>query len=177
MTTLNLSNDNSPTATTPEATVPDASATESNENNSPATVVPTDAEARGEDEKPSANSEAARYRTQLRAAETALEAANEKIAAYQRSDVLRAASDLAQPVDLLEVGGHDLAAFITEEGAIDAEAVASAVAALLQTRPGLAKNYRRPGSPTHPNFGQGAPATSGKGRPTTWDKFLNPYRQ
>ncbi|NRI69921.1 hypothetical protein FEZ60_30910 [Rhodococcus sp. MS16] len=180
MTTLNpeaLSTDNAPTDdTAPDAADPDTSATVSDENPTSATEVDANAEHGEDEDKPSSNSEAAKYRIQLRAAETALTEANTRIESYQKADVLRAAKALAQPSDLLDVGGHDLTAFLHADGTIDTDAVTEKVAELLQLRPGLAKGARIPAGPKYPNFGQGAPATSGHGRPTTWANALNPHR-
>lgn len=169
--------DNAPTDdTAPDGTIPDASYTVSDENTSPATEVATDTEADDNEDKPSTNAEAAKYRTQLRAAETALTEAEARIESYQKADLLRAANALAQPSDLLDVGGHDLAAFLNDDGSINADAVTEKVAELLESRPGLAKGARIPSRAQYPNFGQGATYSSGQGRPTSWAQALNPHR-
>ena len=52
----------------------------------------------------------------------------------------RLAGDLSQPSDLLSIGGVTLADLTTEDGFVDADAVASAVADLLEQRPCLARH-------------------------------------
>lgn len=177
MTTLNAeapTNDTPTGDVKPDAAVTATNSTEVNENFDSATeVTPEPNDGKG---KQTSNTEAAKYRTQLRTAETALEAANGKIAEYQRADILRAAHALAQPSDLLDIGGHDIASLLNEDGTIDTDAVTAKVAELLELRPGLAKGARVPVGPRYPNFGQGAPATSGIGRGVSWAKALNPHR-
>ncbi|WP_245843272.1 hypothetical protein [Mycolicibacterium vulneris] len=79
----------------------------------------------------------------------------------------RFAADLAQPSDLLEIGGNSLADFIGQDGEVDAELVAEAVAALVEARPGLAKNPRQ--RAVDPSQGLG----SNPGKPSpTWGDLL-----
>lgn len=163
-------------------TTTETPATGANETPSAATIIETKDDAKDKangfesSEKPSANSEAAKYRTRLRAIETSLTEATARIAAYQRADVLRAATGLAQPQDLFDIGGHSLDAFLTEEGSVDTEAVAATVAMLLELRPGLANGARIPVGPKYPHWGQGAQTGASPGRSTSWAKVLNPDR-
>lgn len=105
------------------------------------------------DEQPRANREA-RYRVERNEARAALEAAHAVIESYQRAEVERLAADLAAPDDLMTVGGVSLADLLTEGGQVDSAAVAASVAALLEQRPGLARNPRVPA--TDPTQGTGS---------------------
>ncbi len=84
-----------------------------------------------------------RYRGERDAARDELTAAQARIERYQRAEVERLSAELAQPSDLFEVGGASLADLLSESGDVDSAAVAEAVAALIETRPGLAKNPRQ----------------------------------
>jgi hypothetical protein len=113
--------------------------------------------------------EAAKYRVRAREAETALTAAQARIQAFQTREVERLAAELAQPADLFGVGGVSLADLLTEDGEdVDPDAVADAVADLLEQRPGLAKR---------PNVGAFDPSQSlgngGRGKPPlNWNDLL-----
>ncbi|WP_231997450.1 hypothetical protein [Mycobacterium sp. 1245111.1] len=74
----------------------------------------------------------------------------------QLREVERLASDLAQPGDLLSLGEHSLADLLTEAGDVDEAAVAEAVAALIESRPGLARNPAQPA--VDRSQGHGGPA-------------------
>lgn len=100
---------------------------------------PTEAQ-EAQDAPESGNSEAARYRRRLRDAEAERDAHATRIEAFQRRDVARLAGEtLAQPSDLFDVGGRDLADLLDDAGEVDADKVTMAAAALLESRPGLAK--------------------------------------
>lgn len=89
--------------------------------------------------------EAAKYRVRAREAEAALATAQGRIEAMQTREALRAAGEhLAQPADLLALGDVTLADLLDDNGDIDLEAVANAAAAVIESRPGLAKNFRQP---------------------------------
>ncbi|ORA07421.1 hypothetical protein [Mycobacterium arosiense] len=117
-------------------------------------------------ESPNGSREA-RFRKERNEARTALAEAQARIEAYQRREVERLAADLAQPGDLLELGGVSLADLLGEDGEVDPEAVAEAVAALVESRPGLAKNPRQ--RAVDPSQGLGG--QSGKASPT-WGDLL-----
>lgn len=98
------------------------------------------------------NSEAAKYRRRLRDTEAERDAHAARIEAFQRRDVARLAGEsLAQPEDLFDVGGRDLADLLDDSGEVDPEKVSLASAALLESRPGLAKTKEQP----WPGLGQG----------------------
>lgn len=90
--------------------------------------------------------------------------AREHITALQTRELERLAGEhLAQPGDLLELGGVTLSDLLTEAGYIDSGAVAEAAAALIASRPGVAKNPKFPavdpsqglgghGGPSQPSF-------------------------
>lgn len=104
-------------------------------------AVPGDGTAGAEpaQDAPKGNREA-RYRVERNEAREALTAAQARIETMQLREVERLASELAQPRDLLQLGGVSLADLLTETGDVDESAVAEAVAALIESRPGLAKH-------------------------------------
>ncbi|MET8181964.1 hypothetical protein [Streptomyces sp. NPDC005336] len=88
----------------------------------------------------SPNAEAAKYRRKLRDAETQLEAANTRIETLLRRDIEQRVSDrLAVPADLFDLGKATVADLLNEDGVIMDDAIAAAVEALIEKRPGLAK--------------------------------------
>jgi hypothetical protein len=111
----------------------------------------------------SGNSEAAKYRRQLRDAEEERDALASRVESHQRREVEQLAGALAQPGDLFTLGDVTVADLLDENGEIDAETVAAKVAELLESRPGLAANARIPAAPTYPNYGQGASPFNGRG--------------
>lgn len=107
-------------------------------------AVPGDGPAGAEapQDEPKGNREA-KYRVQRNEAREALTAAQARIADLQNREVERLAGEhLAQPGDLLGLGDNGLADFLTPEGWVDHDAVADAAAALIKSRPGLAKNLK-----------------------------------
>ncbi|MFJ8750460.1 hypothetical protein ACIREO_14170 [Streptomyces sp. NPDC102441] len=91
------------------------------------------------EEAPSANAEAAKWRTKLREAEARLEAAESRTNALLRRAVeSRVADRLAEPSDLFELGAAELASLISEDDTVNGEALDTAVGELLVKRPGLA---------------------------------------
>ena len=113
------------------------------------------------------SAEAAKYRTRAKDAETKLAEAQARIEGFLRADAERMAGELAQPGDLFELGGVSLSDLLTEAGTVDSEAVSEAVAGLLASRPGLAKNPRVPA--TDPT--QGIGGQPGKG-PVGWEALF-----
>ncbi|EID80804.1 MULTISPECIES: hypothetical protein [Rhodococcus] len=109
------------------------------------------------------NAEAARYRRQLRDTEAERDALTAKVEAFQRAEVERLAGELAQAGDLFDVGGVELADLLDENGEVNTEAVATKIAELLESRPGLSANARIPSGPRYRDFGQGAPRYGGGG--------------
>ncbi|OBL00871.1 hypothetical protein A5646_20495 [Mycobacterium sp. 1245499.0] len=109
----------------------------------------------------------ARYRVERNEARTALAAAQARIEALQTREVHRLAEELAQPSDLLELGGVSLADLMDDNGEVDPEAVVEAVAALIEARPGLAKNPRQRAVDPSQGLGNG----TGKRAPTFADLF------
>ncbi|MBX9147976.1 hypothetical protein [Rhodococcus qingshengii] len=118
---------------------------------------PTDAigEARTNPEQPSGNSEAARYRRQLRDTEAERNSLTVRIEAMQRTEILRLAGDeLASPFDIFEIGRALLPDLIDDAGDVDPAKVAEAVSGLVGSRPGLSIHARLPKPNAYPNFGQ-----------------------
>jgi hypothetical protein len=113
--------------------------------------------------KNSGNSEAAKYRRQLRDTEAERDALTAKVEAYQRAEVERLAGELAMPGDLFTLGGMTVSDLLDENGEVDPETVAAKVAELLESRPGLSANARIPAGPIYRNFGQGATTNNGGG--------------
>jgi hypothetical protein len=106
------------------------------------------------EQEPSPNSEAARWRTKLRDAETQRDALTERLTGYQRRECEAAVADLLdEPGDLWEIGQADLSAFYNEDGTLDEAELRAAAGALCEMRPKLAK----PPGPRHQNFGQFTP--------------------
>ncbi|VBA56008.1 hypothetical protein [Mycobacterium pseudokansasii] len=94
------------------------------------------------------------------------------IEALQLREVERiAAEHLAQPGDLMELGGVELAAFVDDAGFVRPEAVAEAVGKLIVSRPGLAKNPRV--AATDPTQGRGGGPLA-PSAPTSFDGMFAP---
>ncbi|GHP16749.1 hypothetical protein RN2511_014850 [Rhodococcus sp. NKCM2511] len=118
------------------------------------------------------NAEAAKWRTKLRAAEGERDALAATVETMQRAEVARLAGVfLSQGNDLLELGGHELADLISEDGTVDPERVAELAKELQLSRPGLSKHGV---GATHQNFGQVAvgPAASRGGSKASWGAVL-----
>jgi hypothetical protein len=115
----------------------------------------------------SPGAEAAKYRVQRNEAREALTEASGRIEALQVREVERLASEhLAQPADLLSLGGVSLADLVTPEGYVDHEAVAEAAAAVIDSRPGLARNPKVRATDLSQGMGGG-----GAGQPNWGDLF------
>ena len=114
----------------------------------------------------SGNREAARYRRALRETETQRDALTERVATYQRRDAERVAGEyLAVPDDLWRFGGS-IEHYLDENGEVDADRVAGAVAAVLDERPGLGKGA----GPRRVDLGQGKREDAASG--VTWSGLL-----
>lgn len=107
-----------------------------------------------------------RYRMELRAAEAERDSLASRVADLQTRELHRLAGEhLAAPEDIA-MSGKSLADFLTPEGWVDHEAVAEAAAAVIESRPGLAKNQRA--VDLSQGTGNGRP---GKGQPSLADVF------
>lgn len=78
------------------------------------------------------------------------------------------AADLSQPGDTLELGGVTLADLLDAAGDVDSAAVAQAVAALIESRPGLAGHPRQRVVDMSQGHGNDRPAS---GKPSFNDLF------
>lgn len=116
----------------------------------------------------SPNSEAARYRVQLREAEAARDALADRIAGYQRRECESLVADLLDvPGDLWEIGQADVTDFYNEDGTVKEAELQSAASALVDSRTRLAK----PAGDRHHNFGQYAPPPPAP--PVGWGSVIN----
>lgn len=94
---------------------------------------------------PKAGSEAARWRTQFRDAETRLTAAQGRIDGFLRADAERiAGAHLDNAADLFEIGKVDLSDLLDEGGNVDPDKVSDASTALVADRPKLAATPAEP---------------------------------
>lgn len=165
------------TTTTPNAAPPEApSADETGTGGSQVNPESPDSsesqESTGDTAGKKANAEAAKWRTKLRAAEGERDALAATVETMQRAEVARLAGVfLSQGGDLLELGGHELADLISEDGTVDPERVAELAKELQLSRPGLSKHGV---GATHQNFGQVAvgPASARGGSKTSWGAVL-----
>ena len=98
-----------------------------------------------------------------------------RVEAYQRREVLRMAENtLAEPEDLLAVGGHEVSDFLDPEtGELDEGAVAAALDRLTTTRPGLLKGATPPRRGGYVDWGHTRAGVLGMGDTgATWDDAL-----
>ncbi|MPZ61838.1 MAG: hypothetical protein GEU93_11190 [Propionibacteriales bacterium] len=97
------------------------------------------------------NAEAKKYRLKLREAEARLEKLQATVSAYQTREIetLAGEAGMQSPTDLW-TQESSIEAFLSEDGAIDPEAVQSAVSTLLEARPHWKsqKAIALPGKPT-----------------------------
>ncbi|OZC87310.1 hypothetical protein CH254_16810 [Rhodococcus sp. 06-412-2C] len=165
------------TATTPNAAPSEApSADETGADDTQVTPEPTDSsdpqDSADETAGKSPGAEAARYRTKLRAAEAERDTLAATVDTLQRAEVARlAGAILAQGSDLLELGGHELADALAEDGMVDPQRVTELAKELQLSRPGLSKHGL---GATHQNFGQVAvgPASFRGGSKASWGAVL-----
>ena len=115
-------------------------------------------------EKPSTNREA-RYRTERNEARAQVAELTERVTRMQRTEVERQAAGLHDPGDLW-TAGVDLGELLTEDGDVDPERVAEAVAALADSKPYMLR------PPRGSNFGQGRRPLVDSGSGTTWGSVL-----
>ena len=115
--------------------------------------------------------EAAKYRTQRNEAREERDQLAARLEALQTAELHRAAGELlAQPEDI-SLSGQSLKDFLTPEGWLDHEAVAEAAQAVIEGRPGLAKNPRV--LATDSTQGQGG--QPGKAQPN-WESLFESAR-
>ncbi len=127
-----------------------------------------DTEGKGTEGEGKGNSEAARYRTRLRAVEAERDALAARVAAFTRAEVERhAAARLADPDDLFSLGKVEVADLFDDEGLVDVGKVEQAVIDLLERKPRLAKNYE----PDADGFDGGA-RKSVSGSVPSWGSIL-----
>jgi hypothetical protein len=113
----------------------------------------------------------ARYRVERNEARQERDSLAARIEALQIREVERIAGEhLAQPADLLSLGGVSLVDLVNADGCVDHDSVADLAAALIESRPGLAKNPRVLAvDPT-----QGSGGKPGKPAPTFADLLRQP---
>jgi hypothetical protein len=115
-----------------------------------------------------ANRREATYRIRAREAEAAASAVEERVTRMQRAEVERQAARLHDPGDLW-TAGVELVELLDEDGEVDQQRVAEAVAALADSKPYLFKPLRG-----GTGFGQGrrTPVDSGSGSGTSWGEVV-----
>jgi hypothetical protein len=140
------------TAAVPDGPAEPATISEPTDSDATPTDAPeTVADPPPSDSEPSPNSEAARYRVQLREVQAERDALTERLTGYQRRECEAAVADLLEePADLWDIGQADLSAFYDDDGTLDEEQLRAAAGALIDQRPKLGK----PRGPSHHNFGQ-----------------------
>lgn len=115
-----------------------------------------------------------RYRAERDQTREALSAAQARIEQMQTRELERvAAGHLSNPADLLTLSGKTLADFLTEDGELDAEAIAEAAHEVITTRPGLRPNAR----PVDPMQGTPNNPPPRKRQPTWGDLFDGTHQQ
>ena len=106
------------------------------------------------------NSEAARYRTQLRTVEAERDALAERVTGYQRKHVERLAGDrLADPADLWS--STELADLLDDGAEVDDAKVTAAVEELVKAKP----HYGKRGATPKPDLSQGGRGGAGATEP------------
>ncbi len=108
----------------------------------------------------------ARYRVERNEARAERDALAKRVDQLLTREAERlAAKDLANPADLLTLGGVTIKDLLDDDGEVDPEKVDSVVAEILGTRPGLAKNA--------PLFDPTQGVSGGNGRPKpSWEALL-----
>lgn len=152
--------------TDPTTTAPDADA---GEQNDPAAAGEQEAQASDDAPEASPNSEAARYRRQLREVEAERDALAERLQGHQRREVEAMVADLLDvPADLFDIGQVQPSDFYNDDGTLNEAELRAAAGALLEERPRLGKP--RPTGPRWQNFGQYAPPPPQRG--AAWSDVL-----
>lgn len=124
------------------------------------------------DEDHAPNTEAARYRRQLREAQAERDGLAERLAGYQRSECEAAVADLLDvPTDLWDVGQADVNAFYGDDGTLNDAELRAAAGAIVEQRPRLAK---QPETPPTPNWGQVSAGHAPPGSGPSWGDIINP---
>ncbi len=107
----------------------------------PAEGKGTEPEGKGTEPEGKGNSEAAKWRTRLRAAEAERGTLAQRVARLQTVEVHRLAGALADPDDLFVFGKVEVADLLDDKGEVDSGKVEQAVVDLLARKPRLAKDY------------------------------------
>lgn len=122
------------------------------------------------------NSREARYRTERNQARAQAEQLQARIDGLLRTQISALASTgldaLSDGGDLFDVGGHQVADFLDDQGDVDLDKVAAAQRELLGRRPGLRKGGYQAGWP-----GQGRRPSPRSQEPTPWDVVIGKDRQ
>lgn len=114
--------------------------------------------------EPKGNREA-RYRVERNEARTERDALAAQLLQLQTTELHRQAGELLAVPEDIELSGKALADYLTPEGWVDRKAVAEAAAAVIESRPGLAKTPKVSATdPTQSNWGN-----PGKQSPTFVD--------
>lgn len=100
----------------------------------------------------------ARYRVERNEARAERDSLIERLTQLQTRELHRLAGELLAAPEDIELSGRTLADYLTPEGWVDHEAVAEAAAAVIESRPGLAKNPTV--LATDRTQGQGSPGKS-----------------
>jgi hypothetical protein len=147
-------------------TMPEPDSTWSNEDfmTTPGDDNPSDA-AQDDGEARTANRREATYRIRAREAEATASALMERVTRMQGAEVERLAARLHDPGDLW-TAGVELVELLDEEGEVDQQRVAEAVAALTDSKPYLIKQSRGV------NFGQGRRTPVDGGSGASWGEVL-----
>ncbi len=157
-----------PGATTPVETASPPGADATTPETPPERTEPPQAADEAAPDSSTGNAEAARYRRALRETETERDGLRGTVERLQRAEVLRLSEgQLAQPDDLFDVGGVALADLLGDDGSVDSGRVGTALAGVLQARPGLAYVPPRPTGPSA--FGLGARPGVDAGKPSWQD--------
>jgi hypothetical protein len=120
------------------------------------------------DAEPTPNSEAARYRVQLRETQTERDTLAERLTGYQRRECEATVADLLDvPADLWEVAQAAVAAFYNDDGTVNEAELRAAAGALIEQRPRLAKPGRPPAQ-----WGQNSGQERGYGDAVGWGDVI-----
>ena len=157
-----MTNPNPTGPTTPEAT-PEGGAPNATPEapQTPADPQPTEPE--------SPNSEAAKYRIERNEARTERDTLAGRVTAMQRRECEAAVADLLeQPADLWDLGQASATDFYSDTDELNTDDLRAAAAALVESRPGLAKQKKFDGPR---NWGQsGEPVPTGTS--SSWDQVV-----